>query len=453
MNKIILIVFTIVNLMGNETKLKPYQLVNSNIDKYKNMSTSKDAQGIPLLNFNGQKIYYPITISQVALHFYAHYYETKNENSKNEFLKYAQWMKDNFQDNGTWGGWYCHDPLHGSAYHLKDVWMSAMSQGFGLSVMVEAFELTQDNTYLTLAKKALNSFEVSVADDGIQSSWGTTMWYDEYPTTPEKHVLNGFIFSLAGLYNYYTYTKSLKAKKLFDDGVNSLHEHLASYDAGFNSFYSSSVNPTIHSIASITGGQYHDLHIAQLLWLYKVTGDIFFYKFAHKFLQYDMGEVEQYGVPHKYKDIKASHTINSKTHGADNLHDSIWSYGSQYWSTYKFPTELEVEFNGKVDNLNEFVLVTTGSTLPASEFEFYIFKKEKWVQVKFKQLDEQLYTERHFKANVLRYKLDGDYSNIKKIKIVFLKHNQKTLALREINFHYDMSKELNTLLDTLNYHK
>ena len=106
MHKLLLLIFLIYSnvLAYNTTAVKPYQLVNSNIEKYKKMSKSKDVQGIPLLDFKGKKIYYPIQISQIALHYYTHYYETKNKHSKKEFLKYAQWMKDNFQDNGTWGG-------------------------------------------------------------------------------------------------------------------------------------------------------------------------------------------------------------------------------------------------------------------------------------------------------------------------------------------------------------
>lgn len=67
---------------------KPYPLANSNIEKFKNYSL--DNKGIPLIEWGGDKIYYPITISQIALHYYAHFYETGDLNSKKYFLLFSK---------------------------------------------------------------------------------------------------------------------------------------------------------------------------------------------------------------------------------------------------------------------------------------------------------------------------------------------------------------------------
>ncbi|QDF29513.1 D-glucuronyl C5-epimerase family protein [Halarcobacter anaerophilus] len=432
---------------------KPYALVNSNVAKY--AKQNEDSKGIPLLKFKGRNIYYPINISQVALHYYKNYYETNNENSKKYFLKLAQWHLNNFTDNGKWGGWYCEDNLRESSYNLPSRWISAMSQGFGLSVMIEAYGLTKNKRYLDIAKKVLNSFEISTVDGGISSNWGNNIWFEEYPTTPQKHVLNGFIFALAGLYDYYKYTKNEKAKILFEDGITALKEHISSFDAGFNSYYSMSENVKLHTIASATGWKYHHLHIAQLLWVYTVTGDEYFKSYAHKFLQQDFGDTLNYGLQKRIKNIKATNTIEPKNYGTDNLDDSIWTYG-KYWSTYKFPTKLKVSFNRFVRKLNGFTIVTTGADLDYENMDLYaVLADNEKIKLNFKLLDKQIHKTRHHIANVQRFGISTlalKNKNINSVIINFKSYKHgKVLAIRELNFYYDMNHEINILSNILNY--
>ncbi|ABS52173.1 D-glucuronyl C5-epimerase family protein [Campylobacter hominis] len=426
---------------------KPYPLVNSNIEKFKNYSL--DNKGIPLTEWGGDKIYYPIAISQIALYYYAHFYETGDLNSKKYFLNLAKWLLDNFKDNGDWGGVYCYNELYGSGYNLPNPWLSAMSQGFILSVFYEAYILTDKIDYLHMAEKVLNSFDIYSENGGFKSDWGTGIWYDEYPTSPKKHVLNGFIFSLAGLYDYYTYTNSDKAKKLFLQGIDSLKEHLASFDAGFNSYYSWSENPYIHGIASMVGNKYHDLHIDQLLWIYYVTNDMFFKNYAHKFLKQDFQDINKlYGLNNRFQNIYADYSIDEVNFGPNNLKDSNWTYG-KYWSTNKFPTTLIVEFSRKINDISELVLVTTGDNIEENDFNLSIYYDNNTTEnAKIFLSDRQEHRTRHFKANVHRFLIyiDNNNSKISKISITFNKHDGDILALREINFYYDMSEEMEFLL-------
>jgi hypothetical protein len=96
-----LIFFKKTNYHKPYSLVKPYPLVNSNVAKYATQNT--DSNSITLLRFRDKDIYCPIKISQVALHYYKRYFETKDEESKNYFLKLAKWLLDNFTDNGEWG--------------------------------------------------------------------------------------------------------------------------------------------------------------------------------------------------------------------------------------------------------------------------------------------------------------------------------------------------------------
>ena len=49
-------------------------------------------------------------------------------------------------------------------------------------------------------------------------------FYEEYPTTKGNYTLNGFMFTLVGLYDYYKVTGNELAKELYDDGIETLKE-------------------------------------------------------------------------------------------------------------------------------------------------------------------------------------------------------------------------------------
>lgn len=65
-------------------------------------------------------------------------------------------------------------------------------------------------------------------------------WYEEYPTTPASFVLNGFIYSLLGLYDLNaTAPRNLshEAGHLYEQGMASLKKMLLMYDTGSGSIY------------------------------------------------------------------------------------------------------------------------------------------------------------------------------------------------------------------------
>lgn len=64
--------------------------------------------------------------------------------------------------------------------------------------------------------------------------------YEEYPTTPPSFVLNGFIYSLLGLYDLNSTAPSnigREAGQLFNQGMLSLKKMLLLYDTGSGTSY------------------------------------------------------------------------------------------------------------------------------------------------------------------------------------------------------------------------
>lgn len=166
-------------------------------------------------------------------------------------------------------------------YNLSEPWRSSMAQAQALEVLVRAYELTHEIKYLNTAKKILNSFFVEVKDGGVtyktpDDGW----WFELYAGNSSKQprVLNGMLFTLVGLYDYYNHTNDGKAKYLFDQGVISLKRNLPLYDNNGSSYYDMLKTPVKF--------EYHAAHRELLDKLHKITGDNLFKKFNERWANY-----------------------------------------------------------------------------------------------------------------------------------------------------------------------
>lgn len=83
---------------------------------------------------------------------------------------------------------------------LAPGWLSAMAQGHAASLLARAYHLSGDKQYLDAAERSLRPFRVASEHGGVRASLWGHVWYEEYPTTPPSLVLNGFIYSLIGMY-------------------------------------------------------------------------------------------------------------------------------------------------------------------------------------------------------------------------------------------------------------
>ena len=118
-----------------------------------------------------------------------------------------------------------------------------MAQGHGISMMVRAAHVTGDESYWLAASQALLPFKKLTVDGGVKNKFmGIYDWYEEYPFHEGHFVLNGFIYSLIGLYDLSAAEDapediSKEATILFDNGITSLKALLPLYDAGKGSIY------------------------------------------------------------------------------------------------------------------------------------------------------------------------------------------------------------------------
>lgn len=235
-----------------------------------------DSNNIPMINFKGKigKQYNPVTISNYALENFELFLGSKETRYYREFLNYANWLCDNQHE----GRWFYN--FENSDRHLKSGWISAMAQGLAISVLVRAWQLSHDDTYLNCANKSFEILKIDNSIDGVSFCKDNLQWFEEYPDSENPtHVLNGHIWTLFGIWDYYRVTQDSSAHEIFKKGINALLVNLHKYDTGYWVLYDQG---TRHLLS----GTYMDLQIDQLKVLYYLTGENLFLEYAEKWEKY-----------------------------------------------------------------------------------------------------------------------------------------------------------------------
>lgn len=215
------------------------------------------------------------------------------------FFDAAEWLLRH-QDEDT-GGWPIQVTrrLSNGMLELEPGWYSAMAQGQAMSVLTRAYLATGQERFLDAALRATGPFKVRAESRGVMTTFlGKFVWYEEYPTVPSSFVLNGFIYSLFGLYD----VKSTcgegtagsppalcrDAAKLFADGMVSLKRMLPLFDTGSGTAYDLR-HFSLGIAPNLARWDYHTTHINQLLYLATVEDDPIFKTTADRWIQYMKG--------------------------------------------------------------------------------------------------------------------------------------------------------------------
>lgn len=181
----------------------------------------------------------------------------------------------------------------GGTLILKEGWHSAMAQGQAISLLTRLYSVTEEAKYLDAAKKALAVFEVESFKNGVKAMFfDKYVWYEEYPTVPSIFVLNGFIYSLFGLYDLSKMCNEpvcQKSGQLFEDGIRSLEAMLPMYDSGSGSFYDLR-HYSLANAPNVARWDYHSTHINQLLHLYTIVRRDIFQTTAERWVGYMKGK-------------------------------------------------------------------------------------------------------------------------------------------------------------------
>lgn len=235
-----------------------------------------DENNIPLLNIDGENKYFPVTIAQYALGNFDMYLDTKDEKYFDVCINCANWFVENLGEitPGLYG--YIND-YDESVYKLKSPWLSTLAQGQVMSLLSRCYSVNHNKDYKECAKKLLKSYTVLNNEKGTLAYLNGKYFYEEYPSDTPSFVLNGFIFSLWGLLDFYKACDSDEAYRLYEQGLESLIQNLQYYDIKKIHWSKYDLYPfKIENIASIF---YHNLHIEQLKAMYLLTDNNVFQEY------------------------------------------------------------------------------------------------------------------------------------------------------------------------------
>jgi len=230
--------------------------------------------------------YYPITIFNYGIAAYQKYIETGEESYLNKAVIQAKWAcRSQIGSGESMGGW--NYDFYLKTYDLKEGWISCMSQGLGISLLLRMWLITKEQQLLDAAVKAFIPFTRDVGSGGVRTKYGEIyQFYEEYPSSPPSYVLNGFITALLGLRDLWIFAQHREALRCWNQGVETLEAIVQEYDLGFWSKYdlkSDWSNP-----ASFF---YHDYHILQLKLLHLLTGVEKFKDYAERFCGYSRDQI------------------------------------------------------------------------------------------------------------------------------------------------------------------
>ncbi len=207
---------------------------------------------------------FPIAVFQYGLGAYDLFLLEGELEYFEKFMTCVKWACETIDDEGRWNNFH---------YIYPDNPYSSMAQSEGVSLLLRAFNHTDDDRYLDLSRKAIK-FMLSDFKLG-----GTTRYKDnevyllEY--THKVPVLNGWIFSIFSLFDYLTIEKDDEVLDVLQKTINTLEDKLDLFGSNFWSYYN--LDKSI-----IASPFYHNLHIALVDVLYDLTGREKFKLFSTK---------------------------------------------------------------------------------------------------------------------------------------------------------------------------
>lgn len=202
-----------------------------------------DADGVPMVRYGDQFQYNPATVSRFCLSMYGKY--LRGEDTREALLKGADKLLALQDPDGAFRyrfPWTYY--LTGQTF--EPGWTSGFAQGQALSAFSRLYHLTGDKRYLEAGRKALQFLLTPTSEGGpmdsmagLHPSLSGYSFFQEYTVNPGSYVLNGYMATLLGLYDWAQVPgpSAATARIYFDRGIVTLHHILPYYDIGGISSY------------------------------------------------------------------------------------------------------------------------------------------------------------------------------------------------------------------------
>ncbi len=230
--------FCLAQVSQDASELRPYPL---DMDPLLALPHGNlDEAGVPYNEAVGTyypAAYQPTTIAQYALGRWNAYLNSRDKEHLDSFMIQARWFVEHEVPlANAASGWPI--PFAARTYNTPPMWLSAMTQGSVISVLVRAYKISGEDLFLQVARRAVRTFELETRDGGVAVSLGNDgVFFEEVASDPPSHILNGYIFALFGLYDYVAYTGDIHIDALIKRSLYALHTIIDKFDMGYWSRY------------------------------------------------------------------------------------------------------------------------------------------------------------------------------------------------------------------------
>ncbi len=215
-----------------------------------------DENNIPLTEYTpGVWSYNPVFTCNNAFGHHDDYLETGNEESLAKFYDNVDWLLENKDDDAFLR--YEFEFQHGPV-PLELGWTSAMAQGQALAAVCMAYHTSGDEKYLQAAHEFYATMHTNVGETwNVYIDEEDYLWFEEYPNPDFCHVLNGKLFGMWGLWDYYCITKNEDALVLLQGGIASILDNYPIWNID-------GVDGSRYCKHTTTISTYHRIHKLQL---------------------------------------------------------------------------------------------------------------------------------------------------------------------------------------------
>ena len=243
-----------------------------------------DGDSIEMFAYRGGLYYHPVKTAQRCLEFLAAFRATKDQRYVDRGKRCVQRLlieADRVGDAIFFPYRFDFAIHQDSANMLRAPWYSGMAQGEILRTLVRLYKVTGETKYLAYADSTFRAF---FSLRGQSNPWVSRIdaigyyWIEEYPHDDRPGMtLNGFIYAVYGVYNYYCVTEDPDAKLVWDLSLTTLKHYLPSYRRdGQTSYYClGHMDPATET--------YHALHTQMMGYLEQMNGDTLFTRMKEAF--------------------------------------------------------------------------------------------------------------------------------------------------------------------------
>ena len=220
----------------------------------------------------------PVTLAQLALGWSERAFGGEQTAWK-QFERIADILLEKAEAENDSLLWPYHDVVR--KYGLRGRWYDGMTQGQAASVFLRAFIRTGDRRYKAAAQGAIEPFLAMDPRFVCMTPDGPIL--EEGGMTPPAHILNGWVFSIWGVWDVRTGLGDARAQSLVERTIACLRVKLPRYDVGWWTRYS--LFP--HVMPDLAKPFYHRIHIDQMDVMHRLTGFAEFESAAERWRNYD----------------------------------------------------------------------------------------------------------------------------------------------------------------------